>query len=65
LIPKNSEEEAIFVNEATVIIKNLDSSNLSDHDKLDDLINLFMSKIKQAWRKNAKQTRTTKHSKQW
>jgi len=45
-IPKNSEEEATFINEATAIIKNLDTSNLMDHDKLDDLVNLFMSKIK-------------------
>jgi len=65
LIPKNSEEKAAFVNEATVIFKNLDASNITDHDKLDDLVNLFASKIEQAWRKNAKQTRLTKHSKQW
>ena len=54
LILKNSKEEAVFVNKATVIFKNLNASNLTDHDKLDDLVNLFMSKIKQAWRKNAK-----------
>jgi len=53
-ILKNSKEEAAFVNKATVIIKNLDTSNLIDHNKLDDLVNLFASKIEQDWRKNAK-----------
>ena len=65
LIPKNSEEKAAFVKEATVIIKNLDISNLMDHDKLEDLVNLLELKIKQAWAKNAKQMRIMKHSKQW
>ena len=64
-IPKKSEEEAIFVKEATAIIKNLDTSNLTDSVKLENLVNLFRSRIKQAWVKNAKQTRITKHSKQW
>jgi len=53
-IPKNSKEKAAFVNKTTVIIKNLDTSKLTDHDKLDDLVNLFTSKIEQGWRKNAK-----------
>ena len=48
LIPKNSEEEATFVKEATAIIKNLDTSNLIDRDKLEDIVNLFASKIEQA-----------------
>ena len=47
LILKNSEEEAVFVKEATVIIKNLNISNLTDHDKLEDIVNLLKSKIEQ------------------
>jgi len=47
LIPKNSKEEATFVKEATVIIKNLNTSNLTDHNKLEDIVNLLESKIKQ------------------
>ena len=54
LILKNSEEEATFVKEATAIIKNLDISNLIDRDKLEDIVNLFASKIEQVWGKNAK-----------
>jgi len=54
LILKNSEEEATFVKEATAIIKNLDISNLIDCNKFEDIVNLFASKIEQAWGKNAK-----------
>ena len=61
-ILKYSEEEAAFVKEAATIIKNLDISNLTDHNRLKDIVNLFTSKIEQAWVKNAKQTYITKHS---
>jgi len=47
-ILKNSEEEVAFVKEVTTIIKNLNTSNLTDHDKLKDVVNLFASKIEQA-----------------
>jgi len=53
-ILKNSEEEAVFIKEAATIIKNLDIFNLIDCDKLEDVVNLFTSKIEQAWVKNAK-----------
>ena len=62
-ILKNSEEEAVFVKEAATIIKNLNTFNLMDCDKLEDIANLFASKIEQAWVKNAKWTNITKHSK--
>ena len=64
-IPKKSEEEAAFVKKATAVIKNLDIFNLTDSIKLENLVNLFRSRIKQAWEKNAKRTRIMKHSKQW
>ena len=65
LIPKNSKEKAAFVKEATIIIKSLNISNLTYCDKLEDIVNIFESKIKQACTKNTKQMRITKHSKQW
>jgi len=37
-IQKNSEKEAAFVKEATAIIKNLNTSNLIDHNKLEDIV---------------------------
>jgi len=53
-ILKNSEEETAFVKEITIIIKNLDTSSLSDCNKLEDIVNLLKSKIDQTWIKNAK-----------
>ena len=64
LILKNSKEETAFVKEITVNLKNLNTSNIIGSDKLEDIVNLLKSIIKQAWNKNAKQTRITKHSKQ-
>ena len=45
-ISKNSEEEITFVNEVMTIIKNLNTSNLTDCDKLEDIVNLLTSNIK-------------------
>ena len=63
LILKNSKEETVFVKEIIANLKNLNTSNIMDSDKLEDVVNLLKSIIKQAWNKNAKQTRITKHSK--
>ena len=64
-IPKGSEEEVAFVKEASVIIKNLNTSNLTDNVKLENLVNLFRSRIDWTWEKNAKCIRITKYFKQW
>jgi len=63
-ILKNSEEEIAFVKEIIMNLKNLNTSNITDSDKLEDVVNLLELIIKQAWNKNAKQTRITKYSKQ-
>jgi len=44
-IPKGSEEEVTFVKETSAIIKNLDTSNLTDNVKLENLVNLFRLRI--------------------
>ena len=44
-ISKNSEEEIMFVNKVMTIIKNLNTSNLTDCDKLEDIVNLLVSNI--------------------
>ena len=44
-ISKNSKEEIMFVNEVTTIIKNLNTSNLIDCNKLEDIVNLLVSNI--------------------
>ena len=64
-IPKNSKEETAFVKEIIANLKNLNTSNITDSDKLENIVNLLELIIKQAWNKNAKQMRIMKHSKQW
>jgi len=44
--PYQSKEEIVFVNEVMTIIKNLNTSNLMDCDKLENIINLLTSNIK-------------------
>ena len=64
-IIKNSEEEVSFIKDVLFIIKNLDVSNLSDINKLKDIINTFASYTEHAWRKNSKLVNITRHSKSW
>ena len=52
LLPKKSEEEEAFVKEAISIIKSLDTSNLTNQESLEEVVNLFASKIEQAWNAN-------------
>ena len=51
-LPKKSEEEEAFVKEAISIIKSLDTSNLTNQESLEEVVNLFASKIEQAWNAN-------------
>ena len=44
-ILKESKEEVAFVKKASVIIRNLDTSNLTENVKLENLVNLFGLKI--------------------
>ena len=62
-ILKESEEEVTFVKEASIIIRTLDISNLTDNVKLENLVNLLWLRINWVWEKNAKYIRITKHSK--
>ena len=62
---KNSEEEAFFIKDVSFIIKNLDVSNISDIDKLENVVNILASNTKHAWRKNFKLVNITRHSKSW
>ena len=53
-IAKNSEEEKKFTNDILLVIKNIDISDLSDISKIKDVTNSFTSKVKLAWKMNAK-----------
>ena len=54
LIPKNSKQETAFVKEIITNFKNLNTSNLTDKDKLEDTVKLLELLIEQAWTKNVK-----------
>jgi len=64
-IQQNSEQEIVFVKEVILIFKNLDTSNITDKECLENTVNNLDSLINQMWNKNVKQTRITKYSKQW
>jgi len=64
-IPKNSEEEEIFVKEIINIFKALNTSLFTNHESLEYTINSLATRIEQAWLSNAKNINITKHSKKW
>ena len=64
-IVKNSKEEASFIKDVSSIIKNLDISDLSDIDKLENVVNTLASNTKCTWGKNLKLVNITRHSKSW
>jgi len=53
-IAKNSEEKDLFIKDISSVIRNLDISNLSVIDKLENVVNILVSNIEHAWRNNAK-----------
>ena len=58
-------QETAFIEEIISNFKNLDTSNIGDMEKLERIVNQFGAIINQAWTKNAKKSRFSKHSKQW
>ena len=62
-IIKNSEKEDSFIKDISSVIKNLNISDLSVIDKLENVVNTLTSNIEHAWRKNAKLVNITQHSK--
>ena len=62
---KNSKKEASFIKDVSSIIKNLDASDMSDIDKLENIVNIFASNTEHAWRKNSKLVNVTRYSKSW
>ena len=65
LIPKNSKEEEAFIRKAALVFKSLDTSNLSNHESLEQVVNSLVARVKQAWNTNARRVNITKHSKKW
>ena len=63
-IALNSEQEMAFVKDLITILKNVETSNITNKDNLKDIINCIGTFINRAWTKNAKQSRISRHSKQ-
>jgi len=64
-IQQNSKQETTFIREVISVFKNLNSLNISNKEYFENMVNNLNSLINQAWNKNAKLTRITRHSKQW
>ena len=65
LLPKNSKEKEAFIKEVALVFKSLDTSNLLNHISLEQVVNLLVARVKQAWNANAKRVNITKYSKKW
>jgi len=64
-IPPNSEQETEFIKNVISNFSKLDTSNIEDIDELDQIVNQLSVIVEQMWFKNAKKSRSSKHSKQW
>jgi len=64
-IVKNSEEEENFIKDVSYIIKNIDISDLSDSNKLEDATNSLTLSLENVWRMNSKQVNIMRYSKSW
>ena len=65
MIVKDSEEEGVFVKEVIEVFKEINMSNLSDIEQLEDVVCSLTNLIKRIWVKNSKTINITKHSKSW
>ena len=64
IIPK-SEQETEFIKDVISNFNTIDTSNIEDIEKLEQVVNLLRSIVDQVWSKNAKKSKITKHPKQW
>ena len=62
LAPK-SDQETAFIHDTILKLKHLDTSNITDIEKLEQVVNQLGTIIDQAWTKNAKKSKISKHSK--
>jgi len=65
IITPKSEQETEFIKDVISNFKSLDTSNIKDIIKLDQIVNQLGSIVEQSWSKNTKKSRISKHSKQW
>ena len=61
----NSKQETEFIKDVISNFSKLDTSNIVDINILDQIVNQLSVIAEQMWFKNAKKSRSSKHSKQW
>ena len=64
LAPKSNQENT-FIEDIILNFKIMNTSNIKDTEKLERVVNQLSSIIDQAWTKNTKKSKISKHSKQW
>ena len=64
LAPKSNQENT-FIEDIISNFKIMNTSNIKDMEKLERVVNQLGSIIDQAWTKNTKKSKISKHSKQW
>jgi len=64
-LPKNSEEEEVFIKEVALVFKSLNTSNLSNHKSLEQVVNSLVARVEQALNANTRRVNITKQSKKW
>jgi len=62
-IQQKSEQENTFLEEVTLSFKNFDTSNITNKEDLEFMVNKLNSLVDQAWNRNAKHSGITKYSK--
>ena len=60
-----SDQETAFIKDIISNLKTLDMSNIENIKKLEWVVNQLGTIIDQAWTKNTKKSKISKHSKQW
>ena len=64
-LPKDSKEEARFLEQLTEYFTILDTSELEDKASLESCMATIASTIEKLWSNNAKEVTITKNSKSW
>ena len=64
-INKDSEKEASFIKDVSIIFRNINTSNISGPISLDKIFNDLAQEVKSTWEKHSKIVKIMKHSKSW
>ena len=65
LILKKSDEKEVFIKEVISIFKFINTLTMSNQESLEQVVNVLVSRIDQAWNTNTRRVNIMKHSKKW